>query len=66
MTNAQRQWIDNATYKELLKLWRFAESGSEWFQGDTGKHFAEVMQKRRVEAGHDGATQASREIGWTP
>lgn len=59
-----KDWIDKASYEELLTKWRFAPSGSPWFQGEVGKYFEEVMSKKRAEVGDAAAVQASKNIGW--
>lgn len=58
-----KQWIDNATYEQLLNRWRFAPVGSPWFLGDIGKYYSDVMFRKRDED-LDGAVQASKNIGW--
>ena len=62
--DAQIAWIDGASYEQLLEKWRNAPSGSTWFTGEVGKHFAEVMQAKRAEVGDAGHVAASKAIGW--
>ena len=64
MTDDEKKWIDNATYEQLLKRWRFASVADDIFQGDTGIYYAEVMAKRRAEVGVDEAAAVSKRIGW--
>ena len=64
MTDEQKEWIDNAPYIELLRLWRFGESGSPIFEGASGKHYALTMQRKRKEVGDAAHVAASKEIGW--
>ena len=59
-----RQWIDHASYTELLRRWRFAPSGDPMFHGDVGVYYATVMGRRRDEVGAEAHTSASKEIGW--
>ena len=56
-------WIDNASYEQLLCKWRFAPIGDPFFQGAMGDYYAEVLSRRRNEdpARH---VQASKNIGW--
>ena len=57
------KWIDNATLEQLLAKWRFAPSGDPMFVGDIGKHFEDVMnRKRKEEPGR--WISASKNIGW--
>lgn len=64
MTPEQKQWIDGASYTELLHRWRFASTGDPMFQDDTGKYFAEVMFAKRKQVGDAGHVAASKEVGW--
>ena len=56
-----KQWIDNATYEELLHLWRFAPIGDPLFRGETGDYYSNVMAEKRKTADH---VNASKKIGW--
>ena len=63
MTPEQKQWIDEADYESLLRLWRNAPTGEPLFQGDTGQYYRRVMAKKRdTDAG--AAVAASKRIGW--
>lgn len=64
MTEEEKRWIDNASYEDLLRKWRFAPSGNPMFQGDTGAHYLSVMSQKRAEVGNDEATRVSKLIGW--
>jgi len=59
-----KDWIDAATYEDLLTRWRFAPSGSPWFQGEVGKYFELIMSQKRKEIGDAEAVRASKNIGW--
>jgi len=58
-----RQWIDGASYEELLRKWRHAPAGSPYFRGEIGKYYAEKMKEKR-DADPAGAVAASKNIGW--
>jgi len=60
----RKEWIDNATYEQLLSHWRFAPVGSPWFQGEIGDYYDKVMKKRGKEAGSEERVKASKNIGW--
>jgi hypothetical protein len=60
----EKDWIDNATYEQLLYRLRFSPAGDEMFVGDTGRYFSEVMKAKGVEIGHESRVQASKRIGW--
>lgn len=59
-----KQWVDNASYTELLSKWRFAPIGDRFFQNDNGKYYSMVMQQKHNEVGNDAHVQASKSIGW--
>ena len=63
MTDEQKNWIDNASFEQLLRHWRFAAAGDSMFQGDTGKYYAKVMQEKR-DSDPNGHVAASKRIGW--
>ena len=57
-------WINEASYEELLRKWRFAPAGSEFFQGDIGKYYAKIMAERRKEIGNVEHARISKRLGW--
>lgn len=64
MTNLEmKEWIDNATYEQLLGKWRFAPAGDTFFQGIVGAYYSEVMARKRSE-NPDEHVRASKSIGW--
>ncbi len=57
--------IDAMPYEELLHSWRFASSGTEMFQGETGDYWAGRMKELREQPGGDARhVAASKSIGW--
>jgi len=64
MTPEQKEWIDNATYEELLREWRFAPAGAAFFQGEAGDYFFKVIAEKKKEAGEEEHTRVSKKIGW--
>ena len=42
-----KDWIDKASYQELLAAWRYEEDGSPWLQRETGRHLKERMDALR-------------------
>jgi len=58
-----RAWIDNASYEELLKKWRFALAGDPFFLRPMGDYYSRVMARRRKEVGPEEASSASKRIG---
>lgn len=61
---SQKEWIDNASYEQLLSRWRFAPVGDPMFQGETGKYYEEIMSIKRKKIGDAAHTRASKNIGW--
>ena len=59
-----KEWIDSASYEDLLRKVRHAPAGDPCFVGDTSKYFGDVMSKRKRQVGDDGAVAASKRIGW--
>lgn len=65
MTNADMiQWIDSASYHDLLMKWRREPPGSPWFMGEVGRHYADEMRKRRSTTPLKEQVEASNSIGW--
>lgn len=44
-----KEWIDNASYEELLTHWRFAPVEDPFFQGEMGIYFQQVMEQKKLE-----------------
>lgn len=57
-------WTDNATYEELLKKWRFAKDGDPLFRCGMGRHFSDVMFKRKAALPPGEAARISKKVGW--
>jgi len=65
MTSEQmKNWIDNASYEQLLYKWRFEPVGSSWFQGDLGAYYAKVMKEKKAKISIEQQVQTSKNIGW--
>lgn len=64
VTDAQRrEWIDGASYEELLRKWRFATTGDPFFRDEIGVYYSQTMARKR-EADPSTAVAASKNIGW--
>ena len=57
-----KDWIDNATYLQLLSRWRFSPSGDPALQGETGDYYRKIMKERKPS--DDEAARISKRIGW--
>lgn len=56
-----KQWIDDASYEELLRKWRFALAGDPYFVGEMGVYYSNIMAQKRMNVDH---VAASKRIGW--
>ena len=64
MTNQEmKDWIDNASYRDLLYKWRFEEAGSPWFQGKIGEYYTKTITERRNKD-NTLHVATSKAIGW--
>lgn len=61
MNEDDRRWIDEASYEDLLRRWRYAPPGDPIFVGETGQHYLEQM-RARGSADLDAAVAASKKI----
>jgi hypothetical protein len=57
-------WIDNASYEELLRRWRFGPMGDEIFQSKMGEYYQAKLEERRQEVGDEVAAKVSKLVGW--
>jgi len=64
MTDEQKEWIDNASYLELLRKWRFVPSSDGYFTPELTLYYEKVMSQRKAEIGPGAAVAASKVIGW--
>ena len=64
MTPAQKEWIDKATYQQLLEKQRFSCGDDPFFQDpEAWEHFSGTMVKLR-NANPAAAVLASKNLGW--
>ncbi len=64
MTPEQKEWIDTASYEDLLAKWRFAPAGDPFFTGETALYFEAKMKTLRETIGSSGHAAASKRLGW--
>jgi len=57
-------WIDNATYSQLLKRWRHAPSGDHMFVGEVGDYYATNMANKKRLLSNEQQVQISKNIGF--
>lgn len=64
MTNEDmKEWIDKASYLELLRRWRFAPAGDPFFQVPIGSYYSKVMAEKKAALGPGEAVAASKAVG---
>jgi hypothetical protein len=62
MTTEQKNWIDNASYEDMLRLVRFAPVGDTFFADEeTWEYFTSVMNEKRKDVDH---VAISKMVGW--
>lgn len=54
-------YIDTLSYRQMLRLWRFAPAGDPLFKGETGVYFSKRMNELKKDVDH---VRISKEIGW--
>lgn len=64
MKQEHKEWIDNASYTQLLSKWRFAPMGDPYFMDDTGEYFAKVMNEKKQQLSNSEQVKTSKSIGW--
>jgi len=64
VSEEDKEWIDNATYKELLYRWRNAPAGDSIFDrsSESSSYYALAMNEKRISDANHTAT--SKAIGW--
>ena len=58
-----KNWIDNASYEELLRKWRFDPSGPGFFQGEIGLYFQQKMSEKKNKLSHEEQVRISKAVG---
>lgn len=58
------EWIENASYRDLLEKLRFEPAGSPWFAGVVGRAFYAKWAQKKRETGPIEHAIASRNVGW--
>jgi len=61
VTPEQKDWIDNASYEQLLHKWRFTPAGDPFFSVDVGPDYEDVMQRKKQAVDY---VAAPKRLGW--
>lgn len=67
MTEAEErmlQWIEKASYEELLYKWRFSPAGDPFFIGKIGDFYQDRMNKLKIETPIEEQVSISKKVGW--
>ena len=64
ISDADKKFIDESSYRTLLQKWRFGPMGDEIFQGETGKYYSKVMFAKKNALTHAEQVAASKSVGW--
>jgi hypothetical protein len=59
-----KDWIDTASYTDLLRRWRFGKLGDTIFHGESGIYYRHMLGLRRSEISVREHVMASKQIGW--
>lgn len=60
-----KRWIDNASYEELLRKWRFAPLGDKYFSGNIGEYFTKKIIEKRNKLSSKEESEISKKVGWS-
>ena len=59
-----KQFIDTASYEQLLHMNRFEPLGSEWFMGGIGLYLHDRMMALKKTMSPQEQVDASKNVGW--
>lgn len=66
LTEINKKRIDDLSYEQMLKAWRFSKIGDPFFEGETGEYYSKRMQALRAEpGGEERHVAASKALGWS-
>lgn len=57
-------WIENASYEDLLRRWRFGPLDDPAFKGETGKLFSKKLFEMQAALSDDERVAVSKKVGW--
>jgi len=64
LTVGNKKYIDSLSFEHLLTQWRFAPSGTPWFQGETGDYWSSRMNLKKKQLAKGEHVSISKNIGW--
>jgi hypothetical protein len=64
MSDLERDWIDTASYEELLTKLRQEPIGSKWLNGDVGNHLAFTLSVKRRQLTETERVAICKRVKW--
>ncbi len=58
------EWMQNASYRELLQISRYSPAGSSWVCGRTGENLNIILEQKASELSQEQRDQISKEVGY--
>lgn len=58
------EWLEQASYEDILRRWRFAKVGDPTFFGQNGGDYIRAMDKKRAALPPGEAARISKKVGW--
>lgn len=55
-----KDWIDNATYEQLLRKWRFSSLRDPFFQGAIGPYYKKKLEEKERAIGKEAAAMIDK------
>lgn len=57
-------WIENASYEELLRRFRYTKDNSKWFKGILGRYYRKQMYYKAACLPKAQQSAISEKVGW--
>lgn len=64
LTDSVKKTIDDLSYRDMLKIWRFEPTGVPMFEGSSGLYFGRVMREKREKLEPGEHSRISRELSF--
>jgi len=58
-----KTWIDEATYEQLLRKWRFSSLKDPFFQGRVGLYYKKRLREKEETLGEESAKAIGKIVG---
>jgi len=64
MTEETKKLIDEMSFEEMFRKWRFTPTGDFLFRDEIGKYFVKVFNEKRELLTDEEYTTISKRLGW--